>query len=310
VVDPSTQIVNNPRINGGKLYQNKTINTYNRCLELRASPNPLERSTKRHTFEADTSRLSPPIMIIDDERWAAKINMVEYHGDNYQMNYRGIGNVKTVTPISSPTASATRDCKVIRNNTIVTKKDEIYINTLADKSENTTMETLLALEENSNMIDVLQEPLFALQSILNHGKRSQHHNLCYSISIIKQHRAEQQVGKAKQQSELSRCANYPERDVIKWSNIIGLSLKARQNNCSGALKKSLQNYWALQSNPSLYWESQSLCGIMVGKVVMQQSTKVHKLKRLFTIVNVAIWYHAGSLNERLHTFSRVINKKK
>jgi hypothetical protein len=117
-------------------------------------------------------------MIIDDERWAAKINMVEYHGDNYRMNYRGIGNVKTVTPISSPTASATRDCKVIRNNTIITKKDEIYINTLADKSENTTMETLLALEENSNMIDVLQEPLFALQSILNHGKRSHQHNRC------------------------------------------------------------------------------------------------------------------------------------
>jgi hypothetical protein len=115
----------------------------------------LERSTKPHTFEADTSGLSSPIMIIDDEKWTAKINMVEYHGDNYRMNYRGIGNVKTVTPISSPTASATRDCKIIRNNTTVTKKDEIYTSTLADKSGNTTMETLLALEEKSNMIDVL-----------------------------------------------------------------------------------------------------------------------------------------------------------
>jgi hypothetical protein len=82
-------------------------------------------------------------MNIDDERWVAKINMVEYHGDNYQMNYRGVGNVKTVTPISSPTALATRDCKIICNNTTDTKKDGIYTNTLADKSENTTMETLL-----------------------------------------------------------------------------------------------------------------------------------------------------------------------
>jgi hypothetical protein len=116
------------------------------------------------------------------------------------------------------------------------------------------------------MIDVLQEPLFALQSILNHGKRSQHHNLCYLISIIKQHRAEQQVGKAKQQSELSRCANYPERDVIKWSNIIGLSLKARQNNCSGALKKSLQTIGRCKAIPVCAGEANLYMALWLGRL--------------------------------------------